>query len=68
MKLWTVLWITFVGGPFDGERTMLVYPALEACLAAHQAVSDTLPYDHQIACVETRVPSAPSIRPQARPW
>lgn len=66
MEYWTVLWITFIGGPFDGERTYLVYPSYETCFAAHVAVSDTLPYDHKIDCAETDQMSA-SIRPQARP-
>ena len=68
MTYWTVLLITLYGGHFHGESTYLVYPSWEACFAAHQTVSDTLGYDHQIECIETDVPSGVTVRPQARPW
>ena len=66
MTYWTVLWITMLGGPFDGERTGILYSSEAACLAAHTLVGSTLNYDHQIACVETDRASG-SIRPKRRP-
>lgn len=66
MTYWTILWITFVNGPLDGNVTYLIYPSHKACMAAHQIVSDTLGYDHQIACEETDTMSA-STRPKPRP-
>lgn len=67
MEYWTMLIFTFVGGPFDMTHSGIVYyPSLEDCIAAHQVVSATLPYDHQIECVETTLLSK-SIRPMPRP-
>ena len=67
MQTWTLLLITALGGPLDGERTGTVtYPSMGACLAAHQTVSDGLGYDHKIACQPTTTVSS-SIRPKQRP-
>jgi hypothetical protein len=66
MQFWTALIITFLGGPWDGETTALLYPSMDACLAAHISVSDGLGYDHQIRCEETDVLSS-SIKPKPRP-
>lgn len=68
MTYWTILLITFVGGPLDGVTSFLLYPSYEECFAAHQIVGDTLPYDHTLECEETSTPSASVLRPQARPW
>lgn len=66
MEFWTILWITFLGGPFDGERTFLAYPSLQDCLAATSAVSQTLNYDHNLSCEESTTPSK-SFPPKPRP-
>lgn len=66
MKFWTILWITFAGGPFDDQQAYMVYPSLETCEHALTVVSDTLPYDHNMICEETPTPSS-SIRPKRRP-
>lgn len=66
MTFWTILWVTALGGPYDGESAFLVYPSLEACEAALNPVSDTLPYDHSLICEETTVLSS-SLRPKRNP-
>ena len=66
MKFWTILWITFAGGPYDGESAYMVYPSLETCEAALSSVSDTLPYDHIMECEPTTVLSS-SLRPKRNP-
>jgi len=66
LTFWTALVIIVLGGPLDGEVTYLLYPSHDACLAAHQTVSATLPYDHRLACEQTRMASS-SIRPMPRP-
>lgn len=66
MTYWTILWITFLGGPFDGESGFMAYPSLETCEKALNVVSDTLPYDHNITCEETGVASS-SPRPKRNP-
>lgn len=63
---WTILWVTALGGPYDSESAFLVYPSLETCEAALTPVSDTLPYDHNMICEETEMPSS-SIRPKRNP-
>ncbi len=66
MTYWTVMWITILGGPYDGQGSFVAYPSLETCEAALSAVGDTLPYDHNLLCEETPTPSA-SMRPKRRP-
>jgi hypothetical protein len=66
MAHWTILWITFLGGPFDGNQTGLLYRSEAECWAAHQTISDTLRYDHKVACEVTNTLSA-SPRPKRRP-
>ena len=66
MTYWTVLFVTALGGPFDGETSYMVYPSLEACEAATAVISTTLPYDHNMACEETTTLSS-SLRPKPRP-
>lgn len=66
MTYWTVMWITMLGGPYDGQGSFVVYPSLETCEAALSAVGDTLPYDHNLFCEETYTLSA-SMRPKRRP-
>lgn len=66
MTYWTVMWITMLGGVYDGQGSFIVYPSLETCEAALSAVGDTLPYDHNLLCEETTTLSG-SIRPKRRP-
>ena len=66
MTYWTILWVTLLSGPFDGDRFFMVYPSLETCEAALTPVSDTLPYDHSMICEETTALSS-SLRPKRRP-
>ena len=66
MTYWTILWITFAGGPFDGEQAYMVYPSIETCEKALNVVSDTLPYDHIMECKQTDVLSS-SLRPKRNP-
>lgn len=66
MEYWTVLWITFLGGPFDNQTMFLAYPSLAQCEAATSVVSDTLPYDHKLECEVSTTPSS-SIKPKRSP-
>ena len=66
MTYWTILWITALGGPFDGQTSYMVYPSVEACEAATATISATLPYDHSIECEPTTVLSS-SLRPKRNP-
>jgi hypothetical protein len=66
MIYWHVLFITILGGDLDGTQSYLIYPSYEACFAAHQIVTNTLPYDHKAECVASETPSG-SIRPKRRP-
>ena len=67
MTYWTVMWITMLGGPYDGQGSFIVYQSLETCEAALMTVSDTLRYDHNLLCEETPTPSS-SMRPQPNPF
>lgn len=66
MTFWTILWVTALGGLYDGQSAFLVYPSLEACENALMPISDTLPYEHNLICEETPTPSS-SLRPKRRP-
>jgi hypothetical protein len=66
MEYWTILWITFIGGPFDGQVTFLAYPSYAECTEATRTVSDTLSYDHNMECERSSSISG-SIRPLKRP-
>jgi hypothetical protein len=66
VTFWTVLFVTTLGGPFDGEVSYMVYPSVEACENAAAIISQTLPYDHQMECEETPTQSS-SIRPKRNP-
>ena len=65
MTYWTLLWITMVGGQFDGGQTFVAYPSMQACEAATSAIGDTLPYDYTLKCKQTEVASA-SMKPKRR--
>lgn len=67
MTYWTIMWITMLGGPYDGQGSFIVYKSLEQCEAALSAVGDTLHYDHNLLCEETTTPSS-SMRPQPNPF
>jgi hypothetical protein len=67
MKFWTVLFVTTLGGPFDGEVSYMVYPSMEACETAAAVISQTLPYDHKMECEATTMQSS-SIRPKRNPF
>jgi hypothetical protein len=66
MTYWTILWITIIGGDLDGKQGYLLYPDMASCMAAHQTVAATLPYDFKVKCEESDTPSG-SIRPKRRP-
>jgi len=66
MNFWTILVVTFIGGPMNGESMGLLYPSESACNTAHRAVSAGLGYDHSIKCEATMAMSS-SIRPKRRP-
>ena len=66
MTYWAIMWITILGTDLDGQTTAIPYPSLAACEAALNPISDTLPYDHNLECRKSEVPSA-SIRPKPRP-
>lgn len=66
MEFWTILFITALSGPIEGQEMAVAYPSLAACEAATSAVGETLGYDAKFACVETETASR-SIRPMPRP-
>jgi hypothetical protein len=66
MEYWTVMWITVLSGYLEGATLALPYETEAQCLAALNAVSDTLPYDHNLECRVGDVPSS-SIRPKRNP-
>lgn len=66
MTYWTILWVTFLGGPYDGEQAFMVYPSVETCEQALSVVSSTLPYDHMMECEPTTALSS-SLRPKRNP-
>jgi hypothetical protein len=66
MTFWTVLWISFLGGPMDGKSSFVVYPDRAACEAGARQISQTLDYDHALECEESTTASR-SIRPNRRP-
>lgn len=68
MTFWTVLLITYLGGADDGSKAgAIIYPSIETCLAATTGVSDTLPYDHQLRCIESDMASSSGLRPKRNP-
>lgn len=66
MTYWTILWVTFLGGPFNGESAFMVYSSLEECENALGVISGTVSYDHMLYCEETTTQSS-SIRPKRNP-
>lgn len=45
-----VLWITILSGPMDGMAFGIPYETMEDCLAAKNAISSTMTYDHKFIC------------------
>lgn len=69
MKFWTILVVTYGTGYFDGEKSLLAYPSIEACnemmLPVFDSLQPTFP-DVMVQCVESDQLSNP-IRPKPRP-
>lgn len=66
MTYWTVMVITVLSGYLDGAKIAIPYPSMAECEAATSGVSATLPYDHNMKCVQVG-PASGSIRPMPRP-
>ena len=66
MTYWTILWITLLSGPLDGQKAYMVYPSMETCRKALTVISDTISYDHNMICEETPTMST-SLRPKRNP-
>ena len=68
MEYWTMMLITILSGPMEGSQMALLYKSESSCIAALNAVSDTLAdqYDHKLDCEVSTTLSA-SIRPRSRP-
>ena len=46
----TILWITMLGGPLEGDTFGIPYLTPEACEAAMRPVGDSLDYDWSMQC------------------
>ena len=46
----TILWITMLSGPMDGDTFGIPYITEAACMAAMKHVGDTLDYDYNMQC------------------
>ena len=46
----TILWITMLSGPMEGDVFGIPYVSEEACKAAMKPVGDTLDYDYNMQC------------------
>lgn len=46
----TILWITMLSGPMEGDVYGIPYITEEACKAAMKPVGDTLDYDYNMEC------------------
>lgn len=66
MELWTIMWITVFGGTLDGVVYGIPYDTAQACEEAIVAVSNTLPYDHNMVC-ETTDKASVSLIPKRNP-
>lgn len=67
MTYWTVMFITILSGPMEGQQMPLLYKSEALCIEATKQVSDSLSasYDHKIECVPSDTPSK-SKRPKKR--
>jgi hypothetical protein len=50
IKTLTILWITALSGPLDGDTYGIPYLSMETCMAAMKPVGDTLDHDYAMAC------------------
>ena len=46
----TILWITMLSGPMEGDVFGIPYVTEAACNAAMKSVGDTLDYDYNMQC------------------
>jgi hypothetical protein len=46
----TILWITMLSGPMEGDVFGVPYVSEEACKAGMKPVGDTLDYDYNMEC------------------
>ena len=46
----TILWITMLSGPMEGDVFGIPYVSEEACMAAMKPVGETLDYDYNMQC------------------
>jgi hypothetical protein len=46
----TILWITMLSGPMEGDVYGIPYITEEVCKAAMKPVGDTLDYDYNMEC------------------
>ena len=46
----TILWITMLSGPMEGDVFGIPYVTEAACMAAMKPVGDTLDYDYNMQC------------------
>jgi len=46
----TILWVTMLSGPLQGDVYGIPFLAEEACKAAMKPVGDTLDYDYNMQC------------------
>lgn len=69
MDFWTIMVITFGGGVFADEQSLIPYPSAKACGEAIEVVYETLhdPFPELvIQCVESDEPSR-VLKPKRRP-
>lgn len=50
IKTMTILWITVLSGPLDGDTYGIPYLTMDACMAAMKPVGDTLDHDYVMGC------------------
>ena len=50
IKTMTILWITALSGPLEGDTYGIPYLTPEACKAAMKPVGDTLDHDYSMQC------------------
>jgi len=50
IKTMTILWITALSGPLEGDTYGIPYLTEKACVAAMKPVGDTLDHDYAMVC------------------
>ena len=53
MTYLTIMLVTILSGPMEGESFVIPYNSEEACRASQKTISDTLDYDHNMLCAVT---------------